>query len=134
MHRLYFDGASRGNPGPSSFGGLIYDSYGDVLETYKARCGIGTNNRAEYLGLLMGIKKAHELGITRLEVFGDSQLVINQLVGLYKVRNPCLREIYNMVKEYEKRFTEVKYLHVYREHNQEADHLANEAFLYPQTD
>jgi len=127
MYKLYFDGASKGNPGRSAFGGVIYNACGDIVKQYKVDCGVGTNNRAEYLGALTGIKEAHEMGITRLEVFGDSELVIRQLSGIYKVRNLPLREIYNMIKEYARRFEVIKYFHVYREHNTVADRLANEA-------
>ena len=127
MYKLYFDGASKGNPGRSGFGGVIYDPHGDIVKQYKVDCGIGTNNRAEYLGALTGIKEAHEMDVARLEVFGDSELVIRQLSGIYKVRNARLKEIYNMIKEYERRFESVKYFHVYREHNAVADRLANEA-------
>ena len=129
MYKLYFDGASKGNPGPSGCGGVIYDSYGDIVKEFKFNCGVGTNNRAEYLAALRGIKEAHEIGVTQLEVFGDSQLVIYQLLGTYKVRNPHLREIYNMIKEYERRFAKIKYYHVYREHNAIADRLANEGVI-----
>ncbi len=127
MYKLYFDGASKGNPGRSAFGGIIYNNYGEIVKQYKVDCGVGTNNRAEYLGALTGIKEAHELGITQLEVFGDSELVIRQLSRIYKVKNVRLKEIYDMIKEYERRFETIKYFHVYREHNAVADRLANEA-------
>lgn len=126
MYTLYFDGASKGNPGPSGYGGIIYDICGNMVINYKVNCGIGTNNRAEYLGALRGIKEAHEMGLTHLQIIGDSQLVIRQLTGVYKVRDARLKEIYSMIKEYERRFEKVIYTHVYRQHNAVADKLANE--------
>ncbi len=125
MYSLYFDGASRGNPGPSSFGGVIYNKYGDELDTYGAFIGLTTNNVAEYCGLLAGLNRCQRLNIKYVQVFGDSNLVIQQVIGKWKVKNEKLRSIYKQIKDVESFFTTIKYQHVYREKNKRADEIAN---------
>ena len=122
---MYFDGASRRNPGPASYGGVIYDPKGDEIDTFAACIGKATNNIAEYCGLLAGLHRCKELNIKKLKVFGDSNLVIKQVKGEWKVKNDKLRAVYKQVKEVEPFFTLISYEHVYRNHNKRADGLAN---------
>ena len=125
MYSLYFDGASRKNPGPASFGGVIYNESGEELDTYYKFIGTATNNVAEYCGLLAGLHRARELNIKELKVFGDSNLIIQQVTGKWKVKNDNLRAIYNQIKQVEPFFTVISYQHVYRKDNKRADQLAN---------
>jgi ribonuclease HI len=125
MYSLYFDGASRKNPGPASFGGVIYNESGEEFDTYYKFIGTATNNVAEYCGLLAGLHRARELNIKELKVFGDSNLIIQQVTGKWKVKNDNLRAIYNQIKEVEPFFTVITYQHVYRKDNKRADQLAN---------
>lgn len=128
MYKLFFDGACRGNPGPATFGGVIYDANGEEIDHFKTFLGETTNNVAEYCGLLAGLNRAKALNITHLEVYGDSNLVIQQVSGKWKVKNHRLKTIYKQIKTVEKFFTSIKYQHVYRNKNKRADALANEAF------
>jgi ribonuclease HI len=130
MYKLYFDGASRGNPGKASYGGVIILAYGDNTEltTY---CGLlpkgSSNNVAEYVGLLEGLKKATHLCIDELEVYGDSKLVINQMNGEWQVKHPNMKILYEQCKVLEKSFISITYNHVERKYNKRADALANSA-------
>ena len=125
MYSLYFDGASRKNPGPASFGGVIYNESGEEFDTYYKFIGTATNNVAEYCGLLAGLHRARDLNIKELKVFGDSNLIIQQVTGKWKVKNDNLRAIYNQIKQVEPFFTVISYQHVYRKDNNRADQLAN---------
>ncbi len=125
MYSLYFDGASRKNPGPASFGGVIYNESGEEFDTYYKFIGTATNNVAEYCGLLAGLHRARDLNIKELKVFGDSNLIIQQVTGKWKVKNDNLRAIYNQIKQVEPFFTVISYQHVYRKDNKRADQLAN---------
>ena len=122
---MFFDGASRQNPGPASYGGVIYDTEGAEFDTFAACIGKATNNIAEYRGLLAGLHRCRELNIKKLKVYGDSNLVIKQVKGEWKVKNDKLRIIYKSIKEVEPFFTTISYEHVYRNHNKRADELAN---------
>ena len=127
MHSLYFDGASRGNPGPASFGGAIYDEDGHEEINYKKKIGIETNNYAEYSGLLAGLKVCIEYCIRSVTVYGDSKLVIEQLKGNWKVKSENIKPLYNEIKklltpEY---FDKIRFQHVRRHLNKRADELAN---------
>ena len=125
MHSLYFDGASRGNPGPAGAGGVIYDAQQKIVDTYAINLGVTTNNVAEYGGLLAGLNRCHKLNIKELQVYGDSKLVINQVNGKWKVRNEKLKSIYEQVKKVQPFFTTISFEHVYRKDNKEADKMAN---------
>ena len=125
MYSLYFDGASRKNPGPASFGGVIYNESGEEFDTYYKFIGTATNNVAEYCGVLAGLHRARDLNIKELKVFGDSNLIIQQVTGKWKVKNDNLRAIYNQIKQVEPFFTVISYQHVYRKDNKRADQLAN---------
>ena len=121
---LYFDGASKGNPGPAGIGVVLL--VGEKKYTISKNIGEKTNNQAEYTALIEGLKKAKELGIKELVVRGDSQLVIRQMKGVYKVKNENVKPLFEQAKELEKEFEKVAFEWVPREENKEADRLANE--------
>lgn len=122
---LYFDGCSKGNPGPSGIGAVIYK---DGIEYWSSCKYIGnkrTNNEAEYSALILGLETAIEKEIKKISVCGDSLLVINQVNGIYKVKNKNLFELYNRVDKLKKAFNYIDFNHVYRNENKRADQLSN---------
>jgi ribonuclease HI len=123
MATLYFDGCSKGNPGPSGSGALIKDEH--IVWRDFEYVGNTTNNVAEYKGLILGLKQLKYLNITKVIVKGDSMLVINQMNGKYKVNAPHLIPLYNEAKELIKDI-DITFLYIPREQNKEADQLANE--------
>ncbi|GAB6066304.1 ribonuclease HI family protein [Aquifex pyrophilus] len=122
---LYFDGASKGNPGRSGIGAVLV--VGNRKYTFKMPVGEKTNNQAEYLALIAGMLLAKRKKVRELTVRGDSKLVINQMRGSFKVNDEKLMKLYRKAKELEKSFKKVSYEWVKREENKEADRLANEA-------
>jgi len=124
---LYCDGASRGNPGPSGAGVVILDENGEQIFELSRFLDNATNNVAEYQALIRGLSAAADLGINRVQVYLDSELVVNQLLGTYKVRNPRLLQLFEEAMSRLRLFDEYAIFHVGRELNQEADRLANEA-------
>ncbi|WP_396610452.1 ribonuclease HI [Haloferax sp. S1W] len=123
---VYFDGASRGNPGPAAIGWVIVTSEGIVAEGSK-RIGKTTNNRAEYEALIEALEAADEYGYDEVDVRGDSQLIVKQVRGEWKTNDPGLREHRVTVRELLDRFDRWSLEHVPREINDRADSLANEA-------
>lgn len=123
----YADGASRGNPGPASFGAVIYDKSGEELRTVSRAIGYGTNNQAEYQGAIGALEAALELGAREVELHMDSELIVRQLEGRYRVRNAKLIPLYRQLLELRGRFERVQVSHVPRAENKVADRLANEA-------
>jgi len=123
--QLFFDGASKGNPGKAGAGYVIYDS--QKTKVYEGCFGLGvkTNNQAEYCGFVYGLKTALDLGIKRLEVYGDSQIVIYQMTGKYKVNNIGLKPFHQEAKLLEKKFSNINYNWIRREENSVADELSN---------
>lgn len=124
---LYVDGASRGNPGPASFGAILLDESGRVLEELSGFLGRATNNVAEYQGLLAGLAKVLEHSPDYLTVKSDSQLLTNQLLLKYRVKDPKLIPLFDRAKTLLKQFPQVEILHIPREENRPADVLANNA-------
>ena len=124
---IYTDGAARGNPGPAGIGARILDSDGNVLSEECQYIGEATNNVAEYRALLMGLERAAELGASTVEVRSDSELVVKQLRGEYRVRSVALRDLFERAKQLSRAFQSVDYVHVRRELNRDADRLANRA-------
>jgi ribonuclease HI len=124
---LYCDGASRGNPGPSGAGVVILDKNGEQIFELSRFLDNATNNEAEYKALIRGLSAAADVGIKRLQIFLDSELVVKQLLGTYKVRNPRLLKLSEEATSRLRLFDECAIFHVGRELNQEADRLANEA-------
>lgn len=125
---LHFDGCCKGNPGESGAGVVIYKDDEEIWSSSRY-LGKGTNNQAEYKALIIGLEKAVELCISELYVFGDSQLVINQVSGAYKVSSPQIKPLYEKVKEVKEKFKNIEFYHVYRHDNARADELANNALL-----
>jgi ribonuclease HI len=121
------DGGARGNPGPAAIAAVIRDSGGQVLEEVGERIGRATNNVAEYRALLLGIERAAALGASELELVGDSELIVRQVKGEYKVKDRALRELHGQVKRALEPFDSWSIRHVRREHNADADRLVNEA-------
>ena len=125
--RLSTDGGSRGNPGPAAYGYVLESDDGHVLDARGETIGVATNNVAEYRGLIAGLEKALELGVTELEVVSDSELVVKQMEGEYKVKNEALRELNDRAADLAERLDKVAYTAVRRAHNELADRLVNEA-------
>lgn len=124
--RLYIDGAARGNPGPAAYAAIL-EVPGQPPVRRAAAIGTATNNVAEYTALLQGLKLAAEQGIHRLDVFSDSELLVKQMQGHYRVRHPELLRLFHAVQQLLSSFEQVRFTHVRRENNAEADRLANAA-------
>lgn len=122
---IYSDGGSRGNPGPSAAGFVIMDSYDHVIHEGGLYLGITTNNQAEYHGVRLGLEKALELGVRTVDFRIDSMLVVNQMNGLYKIKNRELWPINERIHELVNQFEKVTFTHVRREFNQLADGMVN---------
>ena len=125
--KLFTDGGARGNPGPAAFAYVLQDEGGDVLAALGEAIGVATNNVAEYSALIAGLEKAGELGVTELEVVSDSELMVKQMRGEYKVKNEALRELSLRAGRLARGIGSVSYTAVRREHNKLADRLVNEA-------
>jgi len=125
--KLSTDGGARGNPGPAAYGYVLEDDDGTVLDARGERIGVATNNVAEYRALIAGLERALELGIDELEVVSDSELLVKQMQGEYRVKNETLRELNEDANVLERKLGRVRYTAVRHEHNQLADKLVNEA-------
>jgi ribonuclease HI len=125
--KLFTDGGSRGNPGPAAFGYVLEADDGTVLAAHGETIGVATNNVAEYRGLVAGLAKAVELAVPEVEVVSDSELLVKQMRGEYKVKNEALRELSLQAARLARQLDKVEYRHVLREHNELADRLLNEA-------
>ena len=121
------DGGARGNPGPAAIGAVVRDSSGEVLQERGERIGRATNNVAEYRALLLGIELAAALGASELELIGDSELIVRQVEGRYKVKDATMRGLHAQVKQALEPFERWSIRHVRREHNADADRLVNAA-------
>ena len=119
--KLFTDGGSRGNPGPSAGAFLICKMDDNVVEKSGFYIGITTNNQAEYKALLKGLQRSAKLGIRKLNVFIDSELIVKQLSGHYKIKNKGLEPLYRQIKDLATSFEEVSFTHVPRALNKEAD-------------
>jgi ribonuclease HI len=124
--RVNVDGGSRGNPGPAAIAAVVQDGNGEVVEERSEAIGAATNNVAEYRALLLGIERAAALGARRLELVGDSELIVRQVNGEYKVKDEALRGLHRQVREALDDFEEWSIRHVRRDENAEADRLVNE--------
>ena len=125
--KLSTDGGARGNPGPAAYGYVLETEDGTVLDAQGATIGVATNNVAEYRALIAGLEKALELGVDELEVVSDSELLVKQMQGEYRVKNETLRELNEDANVLERKLGRVHYTAVRREHNELADKLVNEA-------
>jgi ribonuclease HI len=125
--KLFTDGGARGNPGPAAFGYVLETDDGTVLDARGEKIGVATNNVAEYRALLAGLEAAIAHGVTKLEVVSDSELVVKQMRGEYKVKNEALRQLSLEAARLARQLEGVVYTAVKREHNELADRLVNEA-------
>ncbi|MBI2885290.1 MAG: ribonuclease HI family protein [Candidatus Omnitrophica bacterium] len=124
---VYVDGASRGNPGPAGAGIVFVDADGHPLVELSKPLGRTTNNVAEYLALVHALREAQAQGVRRLWVNSDSELLVKQLQGAYRVRNDALRVLYEQVRHAAAAFEQISFHHVPRERNRQADRLAGRA-------
>lgn len=125
--KLSTDGGARGNPGPAAFGYVLEAEDGTVLAAHGERIGVATNNVAEYSGLIAGLEKALELGASEVEVVSDSELMVKQMRGEYRVKNEALRTLSLDAARAARQVGKVEYRHVPRAQNELADRLVNEA-------
>ena len=129
--RLFTDGGARGNPGPAAYGYVLENEDGSVLAAHGEKIGIATNNVAEYSALVAGLEKALELGVGSVEVVSDSQLLVKQMLGEYRVKNEALQELWSRASALAREVGSVRFTWVRREHNELADRLLNEALDAP---
>lgn len=125
--RLSTDGGARGNPGPAAYAYVLEADDGTVLDARGEAIGRATNNVAEYRGLVAGLERAVELGVSDLEVVSDSELVVKQMRGEYRIKNEALQHLAREAGAHARRIGKVRYTAVRREHNELADRLVNEA-------
>jgi ribonuclease HI len=124
---VHVDGGSRGNPGPAAIGAVVCDGDGQALREIGRPIGRATNNVAEYRAVLLGIELARELGADELELVGDSELIVKQVRGEYKVKDAGLKPLHTEVKQALEGLAGWSIRHVRREQNADADRLVNEA-------
>ena len=125
--RLFTDGGSRGNPGPAAYAFVLEAEDGTVLDARGEAIGLATNNVAEYSALVAGLERAVEVGVDELEVVSDSELMVKQMRGEYKVKNRALQDLFLNASRIARKVGRVTYTAVRREHNELADSLVNEA-------
>jgi ribonuclease HI len=125
--RLSTDGGARGNPGPAAYAYVLEAEDGTVLEARGQAIGVATNNVAEYRGLVEGLRRAADLGIDELEVVSDSELIVKQMRGEYRIKNETLRSLAREAEDFARQIGRVTYTAVRREHNELADRLVNQA-------
>jgi ribonuclease H / adenosylcobalamin/alpha-ribazole phosphatase len=125
--RLFTDGGARGNPGPAAAAYVLESDDRRVLAAHGEAIGVATNNIAEYRALVAGLERARDLGVEELEVVSDSELVVKQMRGEYKVKNEALRELSLQAARLAREIGYVHYTAVRREHNELADRLVNDA-------
>src|ERR1700733_10172401 len=126
-YRANIDGGSRGNPGPAAYGVVIRDAKGEIVAKLKKYIGRMTNNVAEYYGLIAALDYMQSQGIRALRIESDSELLVKQMRGQYKVRSPELQPLFERARKMSESLESFRIDHVYREQNREADALANEA-------
>lgn len=124
---LNFDGGSRGNPGPAAFGFVLHDEHGNEVDRVGEVLGSTTNNVAEYTGLVRGLERARDHGVREINVLGDSELIVKQIKGEYRVKNAQLKPLWEQASQLMKGFDSASIAHVYRTDNAIADSLVNEA-------
>jgi len=125
--RLFTDGGARGNPGPAAYGFVLEADDGTVLAAEGEAIGVATNNVAEYRALIAGLERAGELAVDELEVVSDSELLVKQMTGEYRVKKESLQELNARAARLARAVPKVRYTAVRREHNELADRLVNEA-------
>jgi ribonuclease HI len=125
--KLFTDGGSRGNPGPAAYAFVLEAEDGTVLDARGEAIGVATNNVAEYAALVAGLERAVDLGVDELEVVSDSELLVKQMRGEYRVKNRTLQDLFLDASRLARTLRKVTYTAVRREHNELADSLVNEA-------
>ena len=125
--RLFTDGGARGNPGPAAAAYVLEAEDGTMLAAHGEAIGVATNNVAEYRALVAGLEKALEFGVDDLEVVSDSELLVKQMSGEYRIKNAALIELSLRAARVARALGDVRYTAVRREHNELADRLVNEA-------
>ncbi|HET6923443.1 MAG TPA: ribonuclease HI family protein [Anaeromyxobacteraceae bacterium] len=125
--RLFTDGAARGNPGPAGAGAVIVSPQGHIVAKVGKFLGENTNNYAEYMGLILGLRRAKAMGIKELEVLADSELVVRQLNGEYQVKAENLKALFEEARQLLSAFSEARVRHIPREENEAADEMSNRA-------
>ena len=126
-HAIYSDGAARGNPGPAGAGGIIINNVGEIISEVSEYLGEQTNNAAEYLALILTLERACELGFDQIRIFADSELLVKQLRGEYRVKNAGLIPLHRRARELINALSVTSMEHIPREQNSAADCLANDA-------
>ena len=121
----YIDGGARGNPGPAGYGVRIEDEMGGLITEFSGFLGSATNNVAEYNGLLAALRYAREHGHRKVRIKSDSELLVKQMRGEYRVKNPGLQPLFQQARTLAEDFERIVYEHVRREQNKDADRLAN---------
>ena len=124
---IFTDGASRGNPGPAAIGVAIKDEQGRLISTISQTIGRTTNNQAEYRAIITALERAISLGADQARLFSDSELVVKQINGKYRVKNASLQPLYREVKQLQSQFQSFTITHIPREKNEKADELADQA-------
>lgn len=124
---IHSDGGARGNPGPAGIGAILQAENGEILASVSQYLGVATNNQAEYKALIAALEKAQLLGAQELDCFLDSELIVKQINREYKVKNKDLAPLFLQVNNLLSKFKKYSFNHIAREHNKEADRLANEA-------
>ncbi len=124
-YSLFTDGGARGNPGPAGIGIVLLDEHNKVVYEHCDYLGKKTNNEAEYTALLTGLQLSAKQNVRELNCYLDSELVVKQLRGEYKIRNHNLKLFFDQIKEFEPYFSQISYNHVKREKNKRADELVN---------
>ena len=127
MITAYTDGGARGNPGPAGYGVRVETERGDLIDELCGFLGSATNNIAEYNGLLAALRYANEHGHRSVRIKSDSELLVKQMLGQYRVKNPGLQTLYQQAQTLARALERVTYEHVRREQNKDADRLANQA-------
>jgi len=124
---IHTDGASRGNPGPAAIGATIKDKQGRLIASISQRIGETTNNQAEYRAVIAGLERALKLGARQAQIYSDSQLVVRQINGQYRVKKASLKPLHQKVTQLTSRLNEFTIKHIARQQNSEADKLAKRA-------
>ena len=131
---IYTDGGCRHNPGPAAIGVVIQNASGITIDNISRHIGPGTNNQAEYRAVIAGLEKAKALGADSVEIRADSQLIVEQLNGRYKVKEPTLKPLFQQAYDLSRRFKIFRIVHIPREMNREADKLASQALDHNEID
>ena len=124
---IFTDGAARGNPGPASIGIIIKNEQGKLLASVSQCIGTTTNNQAEYMAIITALEKAISLGVRQVDLYSDSELVVRQINGRYRVKNAALKTLYQRAKQLQASLEGFTITHIPRQQNAEADSLANRA-------